>query len=732
MIAEVIVDITHSNVDKIFDYGIPLSLNVRRGDRVTIPFGHQQIEGFVMNIKENSQLPKEKIKDIIKVLDDIPPLIDDTLDLTAFVAKKYHALTCEVLRLMIPSQMRGGKVKEVFKNYVKCSDIDFGDAVKLIKANAKNQLSALEAIYAGEKDYSMLGESFGYQALKALVDKGLITVYQEQRGRVPYEFMECKSLRFKLTENQQKAIDIIEKTDKQITLINGVTGCGKTEIYLTLFEKAMQSGKTAIMLVPEIALTPQMVGILRSRFGDYVAIIHSGLSIGERFDEWWRIRKGEARIVVGARSAIFAPLQNIDVIVIDEEHEQSYISESSPRYDTLEVAKHRANTSGAKIVLGSATPSIESYYKAKNGTYELVEISERVNKMIMPHFDIIDMKREVTGGNKSVISSFLKDKLSDCLESGNQAILFLNRRGFASYYQCEDCGYVCKCNDCDVSLTYHKDEHALKCHYCGQKYVIPTQCPECHGTHFKRGGVGTETVIKELLELFPKVRALRMDNDTTTTKEAHNNILQEFRDKKADVLVGTQMVAKGHDFPSVTLVGIINADMSLYFSDFRSSERTFQLITQVAGRAGRGDKAGTVVLQTFSPRHYIYNFATHYNYKEFYEYEVNARQVTNFPPFADIVRVMMYSDVESKVRDVARILYNKMKDFKEKESDSFSYFNGMKSPIKRIENKFRYQIVARLVGDKREEIIEKLYDIIDENKQNGVVSFLEVNPNSMF
>ncbi|MEG2116209.1 MAG: primosomal protein N', partial [Clostridia bacterium] len=477
---------------------------------------------------------------------------------------------------------------------------------------------------------------------------------------------------------------------------------------------------------------PQMVGKLRAWFKGQVAIIHSGLSKGERFDEWWRIRKGEAKIVVGARSAIFAPLQNIGVIVIDEEHESSYISENSPRYNTFEVAKHRADKANAKIVLGSATPSVESYYKAKKGEYELIEISDRVNKMIMPRFDIVDMKREVTGGNKSVISGYLADKLKECLDEGNQAILFLNRRGFASYYQCEECGYVCKCNDCDVALTYHREEHALKCHYCGQKYIIPTECPDCHSKHFKRGGVGTETVVKELSELFPNARVLRMDNDTTTTKESHNNILQAFRERKADVLVGTQMVAKGHDFPSVTLVGIINADMSLFFSDYRSGERTFQLITQVAGRAGRGDRAGTVVLQTSTPRHYIYNFATHYNYKEFYEFEINSRQVTNFPPFADIVRIMMYSENEPTVRDVARTLFNKIKDFKSKNEDSFSYFNGMKSPINRIENKFRYQILARLVGDNREEIIEKLYQIVDENKVNGAVTFLEVNPNSMF
>ena len=732
MIAEVIVDITHSNVDKVYDYGITEGMNVSVGDRVVLPFGYQKIEGFVINTKEKTEVPLGKLKNVLEVLDDIPPLLPETLELAKFVSKKYHALQSEVLRLMIPSQMRGGKVRELYKNFVKQCDIEYGDAVKLIRANAKNQLGLIDAVWSGEKDYTMLADSYGYGALKALQEKNIIEIVQEQVSRVPYEFMETNKQTFKLTDSQQKAVDVISNTEKTVTLVFGVTGSGKTEIYMNLFEQAKAQGKSSIMLVPEIALTPQMVSVLRSRFDDEVAIIHSGLSAGERFDEWWRIRKGEAKIVVGARSAIFSPTENLGVIVIDEEHETSYVSESSPRYNTFEVAKERARISGAKVVLGSATPSIESYHNALNGDYELVEISDRVNKKAMPKFDVVDMKREVKGGNQSVISGYLKDEIESCLNDGNQSILFLNRRGFASFLQCEECGYVCKCNSCDVSLTYHKDEHALKCHYCGQKYVVPRICPECQGKHFKRGGVGTETVVNELQKMFPDSRILRMDNDTTTTKESHNNILQAFRKGQADILVGTQMVAKGHDFPSVTLVGIVNADMSLYFSDFRSGERTFQLITQVAGRAGRGDKAGKVVLQTYSPHHFIYNFAIKYDYKQFYEYEVNARKITSFPPFADIVRIMIYGEYEQKVRSVTRMIYNNMLDLKKNEDKTFSYFNGMKSPIKRIENKFRYQVIARLEGEKREEVIEKIYHIVEKFRENGVVSYVEINPNSMF
>ncbi len=732
MIAEVIVDITHGNVDKIFDYKIEENTEISVGDRVLLPFGYQKIEGFVINIKDKTDVPPNRLKSVISVLDDMPPLTKETIDLANFVAKKYHALKSEVLRLMIPSEMRKGRVKEKKRTLVKLEMSDYASAVSLIRSNSKNQMGLIDAVFGGECNYTELASSFGYGALKALEEKGVISTYEEQFDRIPYEFMEVKKESLTLTSNQIRAVDTVSNTNKQVTLIKGVTGCGKTEIYLTLFENMLKQGKTAMMLVPEIALTPQMVGKLRGRFSGSVAIIHSGLSSGERFDEWWRIRKGDAKIVVGARSAVFAPLQNLGIIVIDEEHESSYSSENSPRYNTIDVARYRASANNCKVVLGSATPSIESYYKAQSGEYELCEINERVNEKVMPRFDIVDMKQEVKYGNKSVISNHLKDELKKCLDSGNQAILFLNRRGFASFYQCEECGYVCKCNDCDVSLTYHYEERALKCHYCGTKYVIPDVCPDCGGKHFKRGGIGTETVVKEIKTLFPTSKILRMDNDTTTTKESHNNILQAFRNREADILVGTQMVAKGHDFPSVTLVGIVNADMSLYFSDFRSGERTFQLITQVAGRAGRGKLQGKVVLQTYSPRHFILDFATKYNYDGFYEYEVNARQVTAFPPFADIIRVMMYGENEASVRKVARYLYNNITELKNQNEDCFSYFNGMKSPIKRIENKVRYQIIARLQGEKKDDVIEKIYEIVEQYKENGVVSFVEINPNSMF
>ncbi len=732
MIAKVIVDITHANVDKIFDYLIPQELDVSLGSRVLVPFGKQKIEGFVVKIENTSSYDIAKLKSVISILDDIPPLTHDTLALTKFVSKTYHALYSEVLRLMIPSEMRKGRVSEKFISKIKLVEDNFEKAMSLLKANAKSQRSALEDIFDGESDYTILAEKHSYASLIALEKKGIIEIFKEKQKRTPYEFMEVQKEKLKLTQDQERAIKTVKQTNKLVTAIKGVTGSGKTEIYLRLFESALKEGKSSILLVPEIALTPQMVGKLRAYFGDNVAIIHSGLGAGERFDEWWRIREGEAKIVVGARSAVFAPVQNIGYIVIDEEHESSYISESSPRYDTSEVAKFRVKQNQGKLILGSATPSIETFFKAQEGEYELVEINERVNKFIMPIFDIIDLKQEVRRGNKGSISNHLISEIENVLNKKEQAILFLNRRGFASFYQCEECGYVCSCNNCDVSLTLHKSEKALKCHYCGQKYTIPEICPECRGTHFKQGGTGTEAVVSELKKHFPTARILRMDNDTTKTKDAHTNILQTFRNYEADILVGTQMVAKGHDFPLVTLVGIINADMSLYFSDFRSGERTFQLITQVAGRAGRGEKRGKVVLQTYSPQHHILKFATKYDYAGFFDYECNIRQNTSFPPFAVVLRVMIVSKFEDKARQVARGIYNYMTQLRMENEQNFAYFNGMKSTVYRIENKFRYQIIARVVGEKSQDIVDRIYEIIEKNKTKDVTSYLEVNPNNMF
>ncbi|MDD4211547.1 MAG: primosomal protein N', partial [Clostridia bacterium] len=480
----------------------------------------------------------------------------------------------------------------------------------------------------------------------------------------------------------------------------------------------------------EISLTPQVLKNFRVRFGELVAIIHSGLSEGERYDEWRRIKDGEAKIVIGARSAIFAPIENLGIIIIDEEHDGSYYSENNPRYYTHEIASFRAEYNHCNLILGSATPSIESFYFAKNGDYSLLELPSRVNKREMPNLKVIDMKNELAQGNTSMFSTELKHELERVVEHGNQAMIFINRRGFSSFLRCTECGYVAKCTDCDVSLVYHKYDSQLKCHFCNKRYAVLTKCPECGGDKLRQGGVGTEKIVEELKDIFPQVKILRMDNDTTTTKNSHSRILSQFANTKPCILVGTQMIAKGHDFPGVTLVGIIDADLSLHFSDYRATERTFQLITQVAGRAGRDEKQGKIVLQTYTPKHYVYNFAKNYDYKGFYQKEVNLRHTTNFPPYSKIVRVLVTGESDEKTQHYLRQFYDKIKEVK-KSSEGFIYLEAMKSPVKRIKTKFRYQILMRLKLEYEKQILNEIFYINDQMKGKSVMSFVETNPQNL-
>ena len=513
--------------------------------------------------------------------------------------------------------------------------------------------------------------------------------------------------------------------------MHGVTGSGKTEVYMHSMQEILSRGKTGIMLVPEISLTPQVLSNFRSRFGGDVALLHSGLSAGERFDEWKRILFGDAKIVIGARSAIFSPLKNLGLIVIDEEHDNSYNSDSNPRYSTIEVAKKRAELSGASLVLGSATPSLVSYHNAMIGAYQLLEMKERINKRELPSINIIDMGEEIKRGNNNIFSRKLIESLEKTISEGNQAMLFINRRGFASFMMCKKCGWVAKCDACDVSLVYHKYEKALKCHYCGNRFKVLTECPECGNSELSTGATGTQRVVQELQEQFPNVKIGRMDNDTTKTKNSHLNILSDFRVGKTQILVGTQMIAKGHDFPSVTLVGIIDADISLYQSSYSATEQTFALITQVAGRAGRADKTGEIILQTYVPRHYTYRLASFYDYPAFYKKEINLRQVTMYPPFATIVRVLFSSDDENLAKNQAKVYYEDVKIIQEQYGREIIYLGVMKSPIGKIQNKYRIQILLRLRREHDEEIISKLFELLDKHKHTSVNAFIEINPQNL-
>lgn len=730
MIAKVIVDVAHSEVDRVFDY---ISIDgVNEGDRVLVPFGRQTIEGFVVGFSSASDLPYEKLKAIVKRLDDFSALSEETLKLAEFLRDTYHVLFALALRQFIPSELRGGKVKEKTVLIVTLSDIPIEEMISSLKKSATAQIGIIETLAKTKRTgYTELSEKFGSSAIRTLEKRGFLTVTEEKSGRTPYTSLENSAKDVKLTPEQARAVYGIENTDKRTSLLFGVTGSGKTEVYLKLISNTLEKGKTAIMLVPEISLTPQMLRQLRARFRGEVSILHSKLSAGEKFDEWLRLKRGEAKIAIGARSAIFAPLDNLGLIVIDEEHDGSYEAENSPRYKTIEVAEERARLSGAKIVLGSATPSVESYDKAIGGEYYLAEMKTRINGKNLPEFIVADMRQEIRRGNESIFSSDLKSEIEDCLKQGNQAIIFFNRRGYSRQVLCRDCGNVIRCENCDVALNYHKDQGVLKCHFCNATYKMPSACPECGSINLSYNGIGTQKVVDEIKRLFPSARLLRMDNDTTSGKEGHFKILKDFAEKKADILVGTQMVAKGHDFPAVTLVGILDADMSLYFSDYRSGERTYQLITQVAGRSGRADKKGKVVLQTYNPDNEVLRFAINYDYVGFFEREKAVRKSTNFPPYSLVLRIMVEADDDKAAMEGLKEVYFRVKEVYDRERDKFTFFNKMKCPVKRIKNKYRYEILMRIPPDDKR-LKDEIYNLALKDKRQGVLTYVEENPSNLY
>ena len=734
MYAEVIVDIAAAEVDRIFDYDCG-SFNIPKGVRVTVPFGRLKVEGFVIGLKDKTDVPADRLKTVCDVIDNSPIITDEMFSLMEFMSEKLHLMKVDILRLFIPSAMRGGRVKELVRRLAILSEDYRGrDPDEFIKKSALAQRDIYEYLSYDKPDgeyVSELTKILSASALKNLVQRGIVVLSDVEKQRVPYANMFPTDVtEVTLTEQQQKAFEEINDSKGKTFLLHGVTGSGKTEVYMRCIKSALEKGKTSIMLVPEISLTPQVLKNFRGRFGDKVAILHSGLSHGERFDEWRKCITGEAKVVLGARSAVFAPLKNVGVIIIDEEHDSSYVSERNPRYVTAEIAEWRKKYNNANLILGSATPSVETYYKAVNGQYKLLELTGRVNKRPLPEIKVVNMCREIISGNRSIFSAQLMQDLTECLEKGNQAMLFLNRRGYASFMMCRICGYVAKCERCDVSLVYHKEDDRLKCHYCGNMYSVPHVCPECGSRFLKEGYIGTEKVVSQLQELFPGVGILRMDNDSTRTKDAHARILGEFGQKKAKILVGTQMIAKGHDFPDVTLVGILDADMSLHMADYRSVERTFQLTTQVAGRAGRASLPGKVILQTYAPSHYVYNFVRNGDYKGFYEKEINLREVTKYPPFSTIVRVLVSGEDDTKAAQVLKNIYDRVDALKNVFPDKFIYLGYMRAPLKKIMDEYRMQILVRLAPGS-ENIVDGIFTAVDETRVPKVSSYAEINPTKL-
>ena len=724
MILEVIVDISSSEVDRAFDYeGVDCPI----GSRVVVEFGRQHMIGFVIGKKESTDYAKGLKK--AKYLDS--PISAEQLALMDFMRKAYNLRYIDVLRLFVPAKLREERDPEFTRIFLTVDDTRSLDELKSIVGDrAKKQLEALDFIAATSGQFlTLLVGKFGVSAINGLRDKGVVVENKVHERSAPLGTLKKDKKPVVLTPDQTIAVERI-MNGKGVFLLHGVTGSGKTEIYETVIEKFLEQGKTAIMLVPEISLTPQMLGLFRARFGENVAILHSGLNASERYDEWKRLYDGEAKIAIGARSAIFAPLKNIGAIIIDEEHDTSYLSESNPRYDTKTIATFRAKNNGAVLVLGSATPDMETYLKATDGEYELITLKNRISSYALPEMEIVDMTQEFRQGNRGLFSKTLEEAIREKLEKKEQVMLFLNRRGYASFIRCKECGYIAKCEDCDISLTYHKEDNELKCHYCGRRYHMLSKCPNCGSTEIKQGRIGTEKVVDELKKLFPNVRTLRMDNDTTARKDGYFKILNAFSNGEADVLVGTQMIAKGHDFPNVTLVGILEADQALYFSDYRSSERTFQLITQVAGRAGRADKEGRVILQTYAPKHYVFRFGKSYDYLGFWKKEINTRLVTKFPPYTKIVRVLLTSLEEDDVVNSTRNIYRGIQAL-EREHGKFVYLGAARSPVTRMNGLIRYQVMMRVVPEEFDMIIGDVYKLCDENKPKKGSGFVEINPQSL-
>ncbi|MFR3910080.1 MAG: primosomal protein N' [Clostridium paraputrificum] len=729
--AEVIINSDAIEIDRPFTYKVKEELLdiIEVGHRVKVPFGvkNKPTEAFVLGLKCEGIENVKKIKYISSILDDIPILTRDDLRLIDFLRENYLCKYIDAIRTIIPSGLSKGiknkkKTVIVFNKELDGMFKDKDNYVKIVNLikEKDGELTKSEII----NDYSLSSYS-----LNKLIENG----YLLTEDRVVYRYNtrsyieESKNV---LNDEQKNAFNKILNSDKKGFLLKGVTGSGKTEVYMNVVGETLKEGKSAIVLVPEISLTPQMIERFKGRFGKNVALFHSKLSQGERFDEWYRIKKGEARLVVGARSAIFLPLDNLGIIIIDEEHENTYKSEQNPKYSTKEVAKFLSEIKGCKYILGSATPSIETYYEALNGKLELVEIKNRVSNRPLPQMEIVDMREELKSRNLSLLSRSLYNEMKETLERKEQIILFLNRRGFSSFVSCRSCGYVFKCPECDLSMTYHKNGYLI-CHYCGRAQREQKVCPECGSKYVKFFGAGTQRVEEEVKKYFPKARVMRMDVDTTRSKDSHENIYNAFKSGEGDILIGTQMVSKGLDFKNVTLVGVLAADISLNIPDYRSSERTYQIITQVAGRAGRGEKKGKVVIQTYTPNSLSLQYAIENNYNDLYNEEIKVRKIMNYPPFSTIFLINSISKDEGKLKEFMNKVGESLRKLLDSRED-IQILGPVPCIITKLKDNYRWQIIIK--GNLDNNLKLKIKDILYElNKSvyNEIRISMDINPNNM-
>jgi len=762
MIASILVDVKAREVDKTFDYKVPSYLEevIEIGQRVKVPFGPRLIMGYVLGLKETSEF--EKLKNVVQILDLEPSLTKELLDLGKILAMSNTSPLVSIYQAMLPKALKSKyKKKLVCKDttlldldlalkFNKFNEVIYDDALKPYFKEIKKQINVGNIIIKYEvkqanneqyiKKIKLLDENIVLRGnkqkaivkyllnnddclksillkdlevsnatVKSLIEKHVIAEYSIETYREIDSIYGINNKTVVLNDEQVRVYNAIKDklSTHEIFLLHGITGSGKTEIYLNIIEEVLHSGLEAIMLVPEISLTPMMVSRFKGRFGNDVAMLHSGLSIGEKYDEWRKVRRKEVKVVVGARSAIFAPFTNLGIIIIDEEHTDSYKQVESPNYHALDVAILRTKYYNIPLVLGSATPSVESYYKAKNKEYTLLEINNRANNTTLPKVYIEDMRYEFKGGNRSIFSKRLDELITDRLHKKEQIILLLNRRGHSTFVMCRSCGEVIMCPNCDISLTYHERTNSLKCHYCGHNEDNPVTCPTCNSTHIRYMGIGTERVEEFIKQRFPSAKVIRMDTDTTSYKGAHEKLLFEF-EHNGDILLGTQMISKGLDFPKVSLVGVLAADMSLSLPDYKAIEKTFQLLTQVSGRAGRHDIDGEVVIQTYNPDHYAISHAKFHDYHSFYDEEMEIRRVAGYTPINNLVQIIVTDkDVRKVLKEGTKIV---MKLRRELEGNTI-ILGPVLPKIARINNYYRAQIIIKYKSSKvLDKVLKDIYN----------------------
>ena len=713
MYADVLIEIKAKALDRTFTYKVPDNMNIKKGVRALVPFGNRTLEGFVLNVYKCKNLDYE-VKEIIKCIDDYPVINDEMLSLGKYISKKTLSPLISAYQTMLPKALKAKHNTQINKKYVTYLKVGKETSLTTPKQKEvyefiKNQKEALK------KDATAISAS----AVKTLISKGTIVEIKKEEYRLYHDIKE-KKLSHHLTEEQQKVISAVDINSFQPYLLHGVTGSGKTYVYIKLIEEVLAQNKEAILLVPEISLTPQVTKIFKSHFGSIVAILHSALSDGEKYDEWRKIERKEVSIVIGARSAVFAPFNNLGIIIIDEEHSSTYKQENTPRYNTVDVAIKRAKTHNCPLILGSATPSIDSYTRAKAGIYKLLEMKHRVNKNL-PTVHLVNMQEEYKKGNR-VFSEVLKQKINDRLTKGEQVIVLLNRRGFSTVMTCKSCGFTHKCPSCDIPLTYHKNINSMKCHYCN--YTVPKLrvCPSCGSKNINALGLGTERLEELIQNEFKSSKVIRMDQDTTRKKSAYEKILTAFGSEKYNILVGTQMIAKGLDFPKVTLVCVINGDASLNIPDYKSAERTYALLSQVAGRAGRSDLKGDVIIQGFNLDHYSIISAKNHDYNNFYKEEIKIRKTLKYPPYYNLCYIKVsgkdYNNLLNEADKIAAYLKNTL--------PNNIILGPSSASIPKINNVYYMGIIIKFKNTK--DVYEPLKFINNKYINNKIDVNIDLNP----